>query len=204
MAKDSVNKKNDSANAGKKKSSVWDVIVNILLVLSFGVLILAVITAMKFKENPEEAFLFGYKPVYILTGSMEPTLREKGICVVKQCGYDDVEVNDIIMYQIEDKTITHRVVEKTEEGIRTKGDNNDVQDAYLLGEENVKAKVVAIFNITAVIINDLHMGAIGYIKWIGFPLMIIAIIIFFPKIVRKIWQAPDEESPKTTGSVENK
>lgn len=177
----------------KKKVKISDILVNILLVLALAVLALAITVAYKFKENPEEAYLFGYKPVYILTGSMEPTLREKGVCIVHKCGYDEVEVDDIIMYQVEDKMITHRVVEKTEEGIRTKGDNNDVQDAYLLGPENIRGKVVAKLNITAVIINDFNRGAIGVVKWIGFPIFVILIITFTPKLIKKIWELPEDE-----------
>jgi len=201
-----MKKQNTATERPKEKVKLGDIIVNILLVLSLCLLGAAIIVSFKFKENPEEAFLFGYKPVYILTGSMEPTLKEKGVCIVKKCTYDEVDVDDILMYQIEDKTITHRVVEKTNDGIRTKGDNNDVQDAYLLGPENVKAKVVIIFNFTSTIINDLNSGFMGYVKWVIFPVFVILVICFVPKLIKKIWSMPDDEFDKkiSAGKVKNK
>lgn len=179
----------------KKKIKIGDIIIDIILAFALIILGVSIVVAFKFKENPEDAYLFGYKPVYILTGSMEPTLREKGICIVKQTTYDDVDVGDIIMYQIDEKTITHRIVEKTDEGIRTKGDNNNVEDAYLLQDENVKAKVVLIFNFTATIINDLQSGPMGYVKWIGYPIFVIVIIVGTTKIIKKIKNSKDDDSP---------
>ena len=119
-----------SINKKEKKFKLGDVILNIVVALAFLFLGMSIIIGVKFKENPEDAYLLGYKPVYILTGSMEPTLREKGVCIVKKISYDDVKVGDMIMFTIDEKTITHRVISKTEEGIRTKGDNNDVDDAF--------------------------------------------------------------------------
>lgn len=169
-----------------KKLKISDIVINILLVLSFVILGLSIYTTIKYKENPQDAYLFGYKPVLVLTGSMEPTLKEKGICIVKKVTYDEVDIDDILMYTIDEKTITHRIISKTEEGIRTKGDNNNVQDAYLLGEENVKAKVVAIFNFTAPIINDFEGGYMGYVRWIGFPIFVLVVIFTVKKVVKNI------------------
>lgn len=177
----------------KKKIKISDIIIDILLAVSLIILAMAIVVGFKSKENPEDAFLFGYKPVYILTGSMEPTLREHGVCIVQKTTYDEVEVGDIIMYTIEEKTITHRVVEKTEEGIRTKGDNNNVEDAYLLHDENIKAKVVCIFNFTANIVNELQKGPSGYIKVIGYPLLIIIVFISTFKITNKILNKKEDE-----------
>lgn len=180
----------------KKKIKVSDIIIDIILALALVLLGFAIVISFKFKENPEDAYLLGYKPIYILTGSMEPTLKEKGVCIVKQSTYDDVDVGDIIMYTIDEKTITHRIVEKTNEGIRTKGDNNDVNDAYLLQDENVKAKVVLTLNFTAIIMNDLASGPIGYIKWIGYPVFVIIVIIVAKKILKKLLnkEKSDEDS----------
>ena len=177
----------------KKKIKISDIIVDILLALALIVLGMSIFIAFKFKENPEDAYLFGYKPVYILTGSMEPTLREKGICIVEKTTYDDVDVGDIVMYTIEDKTITHRIVEKTEEGIRTKGDNNNVKDAYLLQEDNIKAKVAFIMNFTATIINDLQSGPMGYVKWIGYPVFVIIVLVVLSKLIKKIIKSNNKD-----------
>ena len=198
-----MSKKSD-AKAGNVISKVVNVIINCIFVLAVLFLIISVKTAYDFKSNPEDAYVFGYKPVYILTGSMEPTLREKGVCVVKKATYDEVDVGDIIMYTIEDKTITHRIVEKTEEGIRTKGDNNDVNDAYLLQEENIRAKVICAFNFTATIINDLEGGIMGYVKWIFYPVFVLVVVWGTIKLVKKIVLSGKPKAVESKEKEENK
>lgn len=188
----------------KKKflRNLGNAITNILVVLSIALLAFSCFTAYQFKENPEDAYLFGYKPVFILTGSMEPTLKVNGVAIVEKATYDEVEVGDIIMYQVGDKMITHRIIEKTEDGITTKGDNNNTQDAYLLTEENVKAKVVSIWNWTSIPLNDIFpdgmngdMNTRGLVKWIGFPIFVIIVLKVFFFIVKKINKMDDEDLP---------
>ena len=133
---------------------------------------------------------------------MEPTLKVNGVAIVEKATYDEVEVGDIIMYQVGDKMITHRIIEKTEDGITTKGDNNNTQDAYLLTEENVKAKVVSIWNWTSIPLNDIFpdgmngdMNTRGLVKWIGFPIFVIIVLKVFFFIVKKINKMDDEDLP---------
>lgn len=176
---------------------------NILVVLSLCVLALSLFTAYQFRENPEDAYLFGYKPVLVLTGSMEPTMKVNGVAIVKQATYDEVQEGDIIMFEINDKMITHRIVNKTEEGITTKGDNNNTEDAYLLTDENVKAKVVAIWNWTSVPLNDIFPDGFGeqvntqaVIKWVGFPIFVIVVlkVLFF--VIKKVNKMEFKEDKK--------
>ena len=190
-------------NNKEKASKIGDIILNIVLGIVLVILGISIFTAVKFKENPEEAYLFGYRPLYILTGSMEPALKEKGICIVKRATYDEIEVDDIITYMVGEKTITHRVIEITEDGIRTKGDNNNVEDAYLLKPENIQAKVVFIFNGSAYIINDLQRGPIGYIKWICFPIFVVGVIVALVKGIKYILKMEDEESEENSSQLES-
>jgi len=193
-----------SEEVKNKASKIGDIILNVLLVVVLGILVASIFIAVKFKENPDNAYLFGYRPLYILTGSMEPTLKEKGVCFVKKATYDEVEVGDIITYKIGEKTITHRIIEKTAEGIRTKGDNNNIEDTYLLQPENIQAKVVLIINATAYIINDLQRGPIGYIKWIFFPIFVVGVIIALVKGIKYINKLDlDNEGKKDENSDNN-
>ena len=116
--------------------------------------------------------------------------------------YEEVKVDDIIMFQIDDKLITHRVIEITDMGIRTKGDNNNAEDAYYLKENNVKAKVVYIANWTATIIDDLQTTQ-GKIKWIGFPIFVLVVLFILSRVIKKILNSPDEEEENDTPNNEN-
>lgn len=186
----------------KKKlfKNIANAITNILVVASILLLFFALFTAYKFKENPEDAYLFGYKPVLILTGSMEPTMHVNGVVIVEKTTYEDVKEGDIIMYKVNDKMITHRIIEKSSEGITTKGDNNQTEDAYLLTEENIQAKVVKIWNWTAKPLNEIFPEGFGegtvnkkaIAKWIGFPIFIIVVLKLLLFAIKKINKMDDE------------
>lgn len=149
----------------KKKKGVLDIIMDIALALAIFLVLACGYVVVTNQEDPTEGYLFGFKPVYVITGSMEPTIKTDAVIIAKKIDYEDVKVDDIIVYKIEDKMITHRVIEKTDDGIRTKGDNNNVQDAYTLKEENIRAKVVLIMNFTAKLIPKMRTteGKILYI-----------------------------------------
>jgi hypothetical protein len=73
---------------------------------------------------------------YAATGSMKPTFDENanGIRIVPK-SEDEINVGDIITYQLENSLIVHRVVEKgtDKEGVYfiTRGDNNTINDSKI-------------------------------------------------------------------------
>lgn len=132
----------------------------------------------------------GYQPIYVQTGSMEPTIKTKAIILAKRL--DDksqLEVDDIILYQVYDEignviTITHRIYNIKEDGrIITKGDNNRVADSYTISEDNVKAEIVKIWNGAADIQNALTTPA-GIISAIVIVAIIVAVIFIFKYLAR--------------------
>lgn len=179
----------------KVLKKIFNVFTDILLIAALTILVLSAYTAHQYQADPDNAYLFGYKPILVLTGSMEPTMRVNSICIAEKSEYDDIVVDDIILFQIDDKLITHRVISITDQGIRTKGDNNNSEDAYYLTEDNVKAKVVYVANWTATVIDDLQTTE-GKIKWIGFPLFVLAILIILKMTIKKILTSPDEDDEK--------
>lgn len=194
---------------------IIDTIVNIVMAAAVALFVLALITVYKNQDSPNEAFLLGYKPVYVMTGSMEPTLRVNGIVIIKEASYDEIvkdykeaadgyvesedHKNDerpIVMYEIDDKMITHRVVDVTEEGIRTKGDNNNVQDAYYLQPENIRGEVVAVWNWTATLVENWKNPA-KRVRMIVFAIAIIIFLICLPLGIKMMKKA----KPKSSDTV---
>lgn len=111
------------------------------------------------KETGQEAYVLGYRPIMILTGSMEPTIRTKGIAISKEVvGPSEIDIGDIVSFHVtqEDGSVvrvTHRIVNIDSRGIQTKGDNNSVIDPYYLTIDNIESKVVFIMNWTAILIE---------------------------------------------------
>lgn len=89
----------------------------------------------------------GYTPNLVMSESMEPTILTGDLILSKQIDFEDVQVGDIIVYKHtyengEHQAIVHRVIEKTDEYLVLKGDNNENRDPWNVYPEDVRAKVV--------------------------------------------------------------
>jgi len=77
----------------------------------------------------------------IQTGSMLPEIEIGEMVVVKR--KKDYQRGDIITYQVHHSYfITHRIIEKTEEGFYTKGDFNNTKDEEIITQEEIQGKVI--------------------------------------------------------------
>ena len=84
----------------------------------------------------------GIVPYVVLSGSMEPTIETGSLCFInKHADYSSIKEKDIIAFQMKDGTlVTHRVVEVTDSGLTTKGDNNKDIDGNITTKENFVGK----------------------------------------------------------------
>lgn len=99
----------------------------------------------------------------IISASMEPTIKVEDAIVLKRVEASEIKKGDIITFVSTDNrfsgvTVTHRVVGivKADNGkymFRTKGDNNNTEDATLVGEDYITGKVI------------LKIPKIGYIQY---------------------------------------
>ena len=115
-------------NTGNK---VLSLIGNLVLTIAFaGVCILFVL------------WVLGIEPKIVASGSMEPKIKVGSLCFVNtRTDYDKIEKGDIIAYYSKDGTqVTHRVTEKTLNGLVTKGDANHVNDGIAVTPENYIGK----------------------------------------------------------------
>lgn len=120
--------------------TIIEYILNILLVIVAILIILGVyyVYQIKIAKN-DYANLFGYTFFEVATGSMSGTIEIGDVVIVKIT--KDVNENDIIVYKDGDNFITHRLVEKNENGMIAKGDANNSQDKPIV-EEQVLGRVI--------------------------------------------------------------
>lgn len=89
--------------------------------------------------------IFGYKPLVVLSGSMEPNYSIGSILYYKQVEFDDIQVGDAITFQMSGGTdlVTHRVTVKNEmsQTFVTKGDANEEEDSGEVAYSQVLGKV---------------------------------------------------------------
>lgn len=108
-----------------------------------------------------------YEPVY--SGSMEPAIPVGGVVVIKAVDTKTLKVGDIICFKLSESTttsITHRIINITDEGFITKGDANEDPDQWIVKKENVIGKAIFIIP---------YIGYLGYFVRtpIGFILLIV-------------------------------
>ncbi len=106
------------------------------------------------KMTGEMAFAFGYKPVIIESGSMEPVIRTGAYVLLKKADYTEVKEGDIITFYTERGYVTHRLVgidegaygRDEEACLITRGDANRIEDHERLRPSQIRGKVTLILN----------------------------------------------------------
>lgn len=168
---------------------------NIISWIVFGLmaafLLFSVFTVYNSKITSQEAYMFGYRPVFIMTGSMEPCLKTNGVAITKKIdSINEIDVEDIITYHVNTDSgdtikITHRIIDIDDNGIiTTKGDNNMVPDNYDLTIDNVESKVVFICNWIASLISMWNTTS-GKILIIGIPVCVILLFMSIKYFIKK-------------------
>ncbi len=116
-----------------------EIIKKIVHILSIIIYIVVILFALI-----ELPIIFGYKPLIVLSGSMEPTYKVGSIVYYHKVSMSELKVGDPITYVLEDGTyITHRIVNIEEDSIETRGDANNTSDP-LVSYEQVMGKVAKV------------------------------------------------------------
>ena len=94
----------------------------------------------------EDTHILGIYMFNIVSESMEPTLEINDVVVVQRCEPENLQKGDIITFQQEERTISHRIIDITEERgmtkFKTKGDNNEIADPDPVESTQVYGKVI--------------------------------------------------------------
>ncbi len=146
------------------KTKKWYQKIDIFMFILIILLIIVLYCYAQLKVFNKDYINFcGYTVFRVITGSMSDTIKPQDIVIVKLT--KDVNINDIITYKRENDFITHRVIEKNEEQLITKGDANTSNDAPIT-QENIVGRVVYI-------INNVNI----WIQVLTTPQVIVAIIV---------------------------
>ena len=90
--------------------------------------------------------VFGIKTYVVLSGSMEPSLKIGDLIIIRSCTKEDIQIGDIISFEVENKIITHRIIDIIDGKYKTKGDNNNVEDDNIVEIDKIKGKLVFSFS----------------------------------------------------------
>ena len=156
-------------------------VINILSIICYMCIIVYALVALP--------SLFNYKPLIVLSGSMEPTFKVGSIIYYTEVAKEDIAKGDVITFELENKTlVTHRVINIENDKYQTKGDANNSPDAEKIKFEQIKGETT---NVTIPYIGY-------YIKYVNEHLYLVAVVVFillleFVTANLKIFDPDDED-----------
>lgn len=112
------------------------IILNILIILFIINLILSF---------EEDTHILGFYVFNIVSESMVPTFEKNDLVVVRKCASEDLQKGDIITFNHDGRTISHRIIRITNDNgvlFTTKGDNNEVADVDPVKCDQIYGKFV--------------------------------------------------------------
>ena len=118
--------------------------INISKILNIIVPALLIILALNLITTKSDKLfeIIGFRSYTVLSGSMEPKFYPGDMVITQHKNKADIQIKDVVTFRDnEGVIITHRIMEKTPEGYITKGDNNNVEDADILTEDNIIGEV---------------------------------------------------------------
>ena len=142
------------------------------------------VTSQAHKNPNEIPSFFGYKPLTVLTNSMEPRISAGDMVFVRSVKAENVKKGDIITFKIADqRLITHRVYRVTSEGFITKGDNNNVKDGWNVKPEDLVG-VVKLIAPNAGYVAEFVTSKAGFSLFIILPLLLFVLIEVYQRVFR--------------------
>ena len=148
--------------------------------------------------------VLGYSVFRVMTGSMEPEIREDSLLLVKKTPPEDIAPGDVISFfspdpMLEGAVNTHRVVRVEKENGRiqfiTKGDANVIEDTYPVDASALVGRVVfksyGLGKAVSLLSNPLVFGII-----ILLPLLVILLMNLYRavRIAADIAKKEEEEA----------
>ena len=139
-----------NSNIKKKRRTVFRRLLLVFISLFLGVsLYLWNANTLAGNEMPMP---FGYGVSVVLSGSMEPVLSVNDVVLIHHS--DTYEEGDVVVYQTGNELIIHRIIEKNEDFIQTKGDANNAADTPV-NIKAVKGKLVGHIPFVGIIVKAL-------------------------------------------------
>ena len=134
----------NKSDSGAWKHRLLTVIGTVLCVVLVPILIVNCILIVKSYTSKEVPDVGGYLPLIVLTDSMYPVIESGDLIICHTAEPEEIQVGDVIAFFDPagngSSIVTHRVTEVTEEGWRTKGDNNNAEDRLTVRQEDLVAR----------------------------------------------------------------
>ena len=172
----------ESIKKRKQKEKKLRKIIDIIMIILIYNVVLVVISCMN-KISPTN--IFGYKAFVITTSSMEPTISEGDIVIVKEIKKDKIKQGIIITFYKEGQYITHRVIDIVQENnitqYITKGDNNNIEDSEKTEFQDVEGEMIASIPHLGTLIRFLENRIVFLVFILGILVLTFFKVLFIEK-----------------------
>ncbi len=131
----------------------------IFFIVAIVVIFNLILLVQKIQNKP--ASIFGYKVFVVISGSMEPNIHVGDIVITKNVDEENIKIGDVITFNNDKYTITHRVIDIIQDDeifYKTKGDHNSVADKDLIKYNNIEG--VCKFRIEKIGVIFMHSKSI--------------------------------------------
>ena len=161
----------------------------IVVVVLLSILAMNIHITLQAKKNDNVVpNVFGYKPFFVLSGSMEKEIHKGDLILTKIIDPSTLRINDVIAFRDEENTVTtHRIIDMIERDgntyFVTKGDNNKTQDQNLVEYKDVEGIYVGRVPLVGTLLNELAKPVNAVILVMGIT---IVFILLFQRTGRKI------------------
>jgi len=164
--------------------------------------LIAFCVALLIAKMTNRILFIGQKTVvFVVTGSMEPTIPAKSFIVLEKANPQSIEIGDIILFISDDPQIrgaynTHQVVDVIGDHAEfvTKGSANSASDAYTAKAENIRGRFVRTCPGLSTIANWFLTRA-GLIVTL-LLIVLLCVAVYLPDILRKSLKKQNEEQEK--------
>ena len=170
-----------------QKVSNW--LFGIVVVILLSILAINIHITIQAKNNENVVpSVFGYRPFFVLSGSMEKEIHKGDLIITKIIEPSTLKINDVIAFRDEENTVTtHRIIDMIERDSNTyfvtKGDNNNTQDQNLVEYKDVEGIYVGRVPLVGTILNELAKPVNAVILVMGITIIF---ILLFQRSSRKI------------------
>ena len=164
---------------------IFNILYYTIIVVLAATILTSVGSRIYSERTGEKPTVFGYTPTIVVSGSMLPTLEINSMNIIKNCGVQDVYMNDIVVYWSDELRINiiHRVIDiKYEDGEKkfiTKGDNNPVADSGYVTSDNIVGKVVLTMNWLSPYVSKIMLPGntgIDYMKLVEYMVLLTVLL----------------------------
>jgi len=173
---------------------VGNMAATLILMLSVIILVITAITVIRAKNDPRNAFLLGYRPAIVETGSMSPYMLENSVTILKKTDFAQLRPGDVVTYDLDGQFISHRVVDLSAHRAIVKGDANAVADLTPVTTGNFVGTVVYRMNWTSPIVVSFKTNPqVALIHYVVLPLISIMLIWFIIAMLIRFFRAGKRE-----------